>query len=160
MIFAHQINSVFQKGSKYKNQSNEEKSNWYDRCYIRTNRAVNSHIPFLVRPLQPAGSTTRANPNRKSTRIKRIPQSKTKRREQGGLEDQSQFDIDRATIITTVTAAFLAIVCGVISFLKREDLRYSATAAVIGGSALAFQFIIVAIVIAVILVLIVTVLNR
>jgi predicted branched-subunit amino acid permease len=59
-----------------------------------------------------------------------------------------------------VTAAFLAIVCGVISFLKREDLRYSATAAVIGGSALAFQFIIVAIVIAVILVLIVTVLNR
>ena len=76
------------------------------------------------------------------------------------LEDQSQFDIDRATIITSVTAAFLAIVCGVISFLKREDLRYSATAAVIGGSALAFQFIIVAIVIAVILVLIVTVLNR
>jgi len=76
------------------------------------------------------------------------------------LESQSRFDIDRAIIISSVTAAFLAIVCAVISYLKREDLRYSASAAVIGGSALAFHFIIVAIGIAVLLILIVTVLNR
>jgi hypothetical protein len=96
----------------------------------------------------------------KAHTLKESLKAKIKGEGREDLEDQSQFEIDRAIIITSVTAAFLAIVCGVISFLKREDLRYSATAAVMGGSALAFHFIIVAIGIAVILVLIVTVLNR
>ena len=96
----------------------------------------------------------------KAIALKESLKAKIKGETGPSLKSESRFDIDRAIIISSVASAFLAIVCAVISFLKREDLRFSASAAVIGGSALAFHFIVVAIGITVLLVLIVAVLNR
>ena len=96
----------------------------------------------------------------KTINLKESLQAKLKGEDEPNVGRENQIDINRAIIISSVTIAFLAIVCGVISFLKREELRYCASATVIGGSALAFHFIIVAIGSAVLLVLTVAVLNR
>jgi hypothetical protein len=50
------------------------------------------------------------------------------------------FDLDDILRITTSVLGGLAIILGVVSLAIREPLRVAAGAAVLGGSALAFQF--------------------
>ena len=115
---------------------------------------------FWLGPFKPQDRPLTKSLTEKAITLKDSLQAKLKGDTETALNDEYRIDIDRIVMLSSITAAFLAIVCGVVSFLKREDLRYSASAAVIGGSALAFHFIIVAIGIAVLLVLIVAVINR
>jgi hypothetical protein len=49
-------------------------------------------------------------------------------------------DADDWLRIGTVCAGVVAIVLGLLAFIRREDLRVSGSAAVLGGAAVAFQF--------------------
>lgn len=60
-------------------------------------------------------------------------------------EPHTTFDVDKAVSNGTIVFAFFAIAFAVFSFLKREDRRYTGTALVLGGATLAFQFLLVAI---------------
>jgi len=63
-------------------------------------------------------------------------------------------DINMAVNDGTIVMALLAMALAVFSFLKREDLRYTGTALVLGGATLAFQFLLVAMGVVVILAII------
>ena len=54
------------------------------------------------------------------------------------------WDADRVVDVGTVGAGLLAILLAVVSFIRREDLRVSGSAAALGSGAVAFQFAAVA----------------
>ena len=55
-----------------------------------------------------------------------------------------QMDLDRIVQIATALLGGLAIVLGVLGFARKEPLRAAGGAAVLGGAALAFQFLVIA----------------
>jgi hypothetical protein len=57
---------------------------------------------------------------------------------------RSSFDLDDTLRITTSVLGGLAIILGVVSLATREPFRVAGGAAVLGGSALAFQFAVLA----------------
>lgn len=56
----------------------------------------------------------------------------------------SSVDLDKVMSITTAMFGGLAIILGVIGFVRHEPLRAATGAAVLGGSAIAFQFLTIA----------------
>jgi len=70
------------------------------------------------------------------------------------------FDADRVVTISTIVASFLAIVLAVVSYIRREDKRVSASAVALGGVALAVQYIAVAIGAIVLAILVATVISK
>ncbi|MEQ8428706.1 MAG: hypothetical protein RLT87_02885 [Gammaproteobacteria bacterium] len=56
----------------------------------------------------------------------------------------SSVDLDKVMSITTAMFGGLAIILGVIGFVRHEPLRAATGAAVLGGSAIAFQFLAIA----------------
>lgn len=56
----------------------------------------------------------------------------------------SNLDLDKVVRIATAVLGGLAIILGVIGFVRHEPLRAATGAAVLGGSAIAFQFLTIA----------------
>ena len=54
------------------------------------------------------------------------------------------WDADRVVETSTAMTGFLAMVLAIVSFIRREDLRVSGSAAAVGAGAVAFQFVIAA----------------
>ncbi len=74
---------------------------------------------------------------------------------------QSQpIDTDQIISIGTAVLGGLAIILGVIGFAKKEPMRVAGGAAVLGGSAIAFQFAVIALGAIVLAILVVAVLSQ
>ena len=58
--------------------------------------------------------------------------------------EPTRFDIDKAFDLVTAIIGGLAILLGVFGFAKNEPLRAAGSAAVIGASAMAFQYLVIA----------------
>lgn len=72
----------------------------------------------------------------------------------------SEMDLDKVMQIATALLGGLAIILGVIGYARQEPLRAAGGAAVLGGSAIAFQFAIIAIGAIVFAILIAAVLGK
>jgi hypothetical protein len=80
--------------------------------------------------------------------------------EETPLSKSRPLDMDQLASITTAVLAGLAIILGVIGFAKKEPLRVAGGAAVLGGSALEFQFAVMALGAIVLVILIAAVLSQ
>lgn len=72
----------------------------------------------------------------------------------------SNYDLDRIVQIATALLGGLAIILGVIGFVRHEPLRAATGAAVLGGSAIAFQFLMIALGLIALIVLVAVTLNQ
>ena len=72
----------------------------------------------------------------------------------------SSMDIDQIVGLATAVLGGLAIILGVFGFAKKEPLRVAGGAAVLGGSAIAFQFAVIALGAIVLAILISAVLSQ
>ena len=111
---------------------------------------------FLIGPIHTDTRTLQQKVVDKTVSFKDSIAAKFKGKEvQQTREDPvSDRDINKAIGKATIVIAFLSFVLAILSFLKREDPRYTATAVVLGGATLAFQFLLVALGIIIILVII------
>ena len=62
-----------------------------------------------------------------------------------GASNGQRWDADRIVDLGTVVVGLAAILLAVASFIRREDLRMAGSAVALGGGAIAFQFIALAI---------------
>lgn len=69
-------------------------------------------------------------------------------------------NIDKLVKVTGIALAFLSLVLAAVSFLLKEDYRYSVISATLGSVTLAFHFILVAISIGILLVLIAIIISN
>ena len=69
-------------------------------------------------------------------------------------------DTDQIISIGTAVLGGLAIILGVIGFAKQESMRVAGGAAVLGGSAIAFQFVVIALGAIVLAILVAAVLSQ
>ncbi|MEQ8288851.1 MAG: hypothetical protein RIB78_03905 [Gammaproteobacteria bacterium] len=72
----------------------------------------------------------------------------------------SNIDLDKVVSIATAMLGGLAIILGVIGFVRHEPLRAATGAAVLGGTAIAFQFLVVALGLIVGVILIAVILSQ
>ncbi|MBT8052831.1 MAG: hypothetical protein HKN57_12995 [Xanthomonadales bacterium] len=72
----------------------------------------------------------------------------------------SKMNLDKATYITTAVLGGLAVILGVVAFARKESTRVAVGAGLLGGLAIAFQFIGVALGIIVFAILIAVVLSQ
>ena len=72
----------------------------------------------------------------------------------------NRFDGDRMFDVATIAAGFLAIILAVVSFIRHESIRVSGSAVALGGGAIAFQFLTVALGVIIFVILIAIVLNQ
>lgn len=73
---------------------------------------------------------------------------------------KSKINTDKLVDLATSVLGGLAVILGVISFAKAEPLRIAGGAAILGGAALAFQFVILAIGAIVLAIIIAAVLSQ
>ena len=96
-----------------------------------------------------------------AVKIKRAVEAKIKGDEyKAPSTNSNRFDGDRIADIATIAAGFLAIVLAVVSFIRHESIRVSGSAVALGGGAIAFQFLTVALGVIVFVILIAVVLNQ
>ncbi len=76
------------------------------------------------------------------------------------MVDVSSLDLDKVMSIVTAMLGGLAIILGVIGFVRHEPLRAATGAAVLGGTAIAFQFLVVALGLIVGVILIAVILSQ
>ena len=69
-------------------------------------------------------------------------------------------NVDKVIRLSSIVFAFLALVLAAVSYLNKEDPRYSAVGVVVAGSSLAFHFLLVAAGIVIVLVLIAALLGN
>ncbi len=62
-----------------------------------------------------------------------------------GAPNRQRWDADRLVDLGTVVVGLAAILLAVASFIRREDLRVAGSAVALGGGAIAFQFVALAI---------------
>ncbi len=62
-----------------------------------------------------------------------------------GAPNSRRWDADRVVDIGTIVVGLAAILLAVASFIRREDLRMAGSAVALGGGAIAFQFVALAI---------------
>ncbi len=72
----------------------------------------------------------------------------------------SEMNLDKGVQIATALLGGIAIILGVIGFAKKESIRVSSGAAVLGSGAIAFQFLTVALGVIVVAILVAAVLNQ
>jgi hypothetical protein len=72
----------------------------------------------------------------------------------------SEMNLDKGVQIATALLGGIAIILGVIGFAKKESIRVAGGAAALGGGAIAFQFLTVALGVIVFAILIAAVLNQ
>lgn len=78
------------------------------------------------------------------------------------IEEQaptSSFDVDQALSVATGVLGGLAIILGVVGYARKEPLRVAGGAVALGGAAIAFQFVVVALGMIFLAVLVVSVLS-
>jgi len=75
-------------------------------------------------------------------------------------EREGAMNADKVLSIATATLGGLAIILGVVGFAKKEPMRVAGGAAVLGGSAIAFQFAILALAAIVTAILVAAVLSQ
>lgn len=75
-------------------------------------------------------------------------------------EIKIEMDLDKAIDITTALLGGIAIILGVIGFAKKESLRVVSGAAILGVSAIAFQFLTIALGALIFVILVAIVLNQ
>lgn len=71
-----------------------------------------------------------------------------------------ELDADRVLSTATAVLGALAMILGVVGYAKKEPLRVAGGAAVLGGGAIAFQYVLVAVVAAFVAVVLVVVLSQ
>lgn len=108
---------------------------------------------FWLGPIDADSRTVKQKFIDKTVSIKNSVSAKIKGEPSPPKSQQPAIDIDKAVINGTIVIALLAMSLGVFSFLKREDLRYTGTALVLGGATLAFQFLLFAIGVFIVLVI-------
>jgi hypothetical protein len=69
-------------------------------------------------------------------------------------------DLDRATQLTTSVLGGLALILGLVGFVRHESLRAAGSAAALGTGAIAFQFLVLAIGAIVLAILVASVLHH
>ena len=72
----------------------------------------------------------------------------------------SEMNLDKGVQIATALLGGIAIILGVIGFAKKESIRVASGAAVLGGGAIAFQFLTVALGVIVVAILVAAVLSQ
>jgi hypothetical protein len=79
------------------------------------------------------------------------------------VEEQAathRIDLDQGLRLATGVMGGLAVILGVVGFAKRESLRVAGGAVFLGGAAIAFQFVIIALGVVLLAILIVAVLSQ
>ena len=94
-----------------------------------------------------------------AVKIKKAMESKLRGELLPTEQTPRQFDNDQIATAGTIGAAFFSIVLAVISFVRREDLRVSGSAAALGAGAIAFEFAALALGVIVVVILIAAILN-
>ena len=95
----------------------------------------------------------------KAASIKQATIAALKGKEAPALQSRV-IDTDQAISIGTAILGALAIILGVIGYAKKEPMRVAGGAAVLGGSAIAFQFAVVALGAIVLAILVAAVLSQ
>jgi len=80
--------------------------------------------------------------------------------EEAPAPQSRSIDTDQAISIATAMLGGLAIILGVIGYAKKEPMRVAGGAAVLGGSAIAFQFAVIALGAIVLAILVAAVLSQ
>jgi hypothetical protein len=96
----------------------------------------------------------------KAVSIKQATIAALKGEEAAPSTQSRPMDLDQVASIATATLGGLAIIFGVIGFAKKEPLRVAGGAAVLGGSAIAFQFAVMALGAIVLAILVAAVLSQ
>lgn len=73
---------------------------------------------------------------------------------------RTRVDLDRVAHLTTAVLGGLAIILGLVGFVRRESLRAAGSAAVLGTGAIAFQFAVLALGVIVLAILVASVLYN
>ncbi|WP_455205545.1 hypothetical protein [Kaarinaea lacus] len=115
---------------------------------------------FWLGPLQPEQKSFEESVAEQTVRLKNAVAAKLKGEEVERYSESRSLNVDKIVTVFSVAVAFLAIVFAVLSFLQREDLRFSGTAAVLGVSAMAFQLLMVALGLVFLLVIVYAVLSN
>ncbi len=94
-------------------------------------------------------------------KIKKAVEAKIKgKKYKRAIARTSRFNGDRIVDMATIGTAFLAIILAVISFIRHENIRVCGSAVVLGGGAIAFQFLTVALGVIVFAIIITAVLSQ
>ena len=101
-------------------------------------------IQFWGGPFDPKPPSTGDKLNSKMERLKDNVVSTFKGEKADPPRVQNSFSIDKTLIYGSMSIAFLAVVLGIVAFLRREDKRFTQASIVIGLSGLAFHFLLVA----------------
>jgi len=80
--------------------------------------------------------------------------------EEAPSPERSSIDLDRATQLTTSVLGGMAVIFGLVGFVRHESLRAAGSAAALGAGAIAFQFAVLAIGAIVLAILVASVLDN
>lgn len=116
-------------------------------------------VHFWAGPFSPQ-PTLEKTVAEKAVAIKKATIAALKGEEQQVPVRQSSMDTDKMVSLATAVLGGLAIILGVFGYAKKEPLRVAGGAAVLGGSAIAFQFAVLALGAIVLAILIAAVLSQ
>ncbi|MCX4186309.1 hypothetical protein [Methylophaga sp. OBS4] len=116
-------------------------------------------LHFWAGPFSPQASIEQTVAE-KAISIKQATIAALKSEEAAPSTQSRLMDLDQVASIATATLGGLAIIFGVIGFAKKEPLRVAGGAAVLGGSAIAFQFAVMALGAIVLAILVAAVLSQ
>lgn len=116
-------------------------------------------VHFWAGPFSPQ-STLEQTVAEKAVSIKEATIAALKGEEPKAAVKQRSMDTDQILSLVTAVLGGLAIIFGVFGYAKKEPLRVAAGAAVLGGSAIAFQFAVLALGVIVVAILIAAVLSQ
>jgi len=116
-------------------------------------------VHFWAGPFSPQ-PTLEQTVAEKAVSIKDATIAALKGEEQRAPIKRSSMDTDQIIALATAVLGGLAIILGVFGFAKKEPLRVAGGAAVLGGSAIAFQFAVIALGAIVLAILIAAVLSQ
>lgn len=116
-------------------------------------------VHFWVGPLSPQPTLEQAVAE-KAVSIKEATISALKGEDAKAPVKPSSMDIDQIVGLATAVLGGMAIILGVFGFAKKEPLRVAGGAAILGGSAIAFQFAVIALGAIVLAILIAAVLSQ
>jgi len=116
-------------------------------------------VHFWAGPFSPQ-PTLEQTVAEKAVSIKKATIAALKGEEPSAPIKRSSMDADQIIALATAVLGGLAIILGVFGFAKKEPLRVAGGAAVLGGSAIAFQFAVLALGAIVLAILIAAVLSQ
>jgi hypothetical protein len=101
-------------------------------------------LHFFLGPISPPNPLEEVVADQ-AARIHAAVVAKVKGQEAPAPEPEtSRFDPDRIVSSGSAVAGFVALMFGVVAFVRREDIRMTGSAAALGAGAIAFQFVLIA----------------